>query len=68
MLVVSKIRAIFDAKYLDFIQKGLKPSSAIPFCEYVYWWLGKFRVDEETRKLSIFDGEEAQNKNYQRIQ
>ena len=64
---MAKMRAILDARYMDFFMKKLGPGCNFGFCEYVFWWLGAFTVDESTRKVVKYVPKKNEDPQIERI-
>lgn len=47
----STIRAIFDAKYYEFLMYDDFPGANSRFPDFVYSWLGNFLIDSEERNV-----------------
>jgi hypothetical protein len=53
-LVISSLRAILDSYYCEFMYNGQDILNTPTFSEYVYYWLGKYKIDEVSRKIKTY--------------
>ena len=54
-LLISKVRAIFDAKYCELVYNGGEMTKSQDFIEFVHSWVSKYTIDPETRDVIQID-------------
>ena len=54
-MVISSLRAILDGYYSEFVYNGQDVLNTPSFSEFAFYWLGKYKIDEHTRKICFYD-------------
>ena len=62
-MVISVLRGILDSYYCEFVYNGENVRENPQFVDYAYYWLGKYKVDEETRKIVSYEAHNDEDNN-----